>query len=63
MWKVYHKAGRYRIGEEKSKIGGIYWYEAATGKFWESSIKADAFIQVKHLNTPKTNLKWEIIEK
>ena len=58
-WKVYQRGDRYRIG--KGTRGGPYWYEQYYGTFWESSIREDAFVKAKYLNTPKPALKWEVI--
>ncbi len=61
VWKVYEKIDRYRVGRETP--GGPFWYESIPGTFWESSVKEDAFIQAKYLNTPKIGLNWKVIEE
>ena len=66
MWQVYKRGDIYRIGEETGRLKGIQWHMLCPEEptiFWDTRDKAQAFATAKRLNTPQSQLRWELVKE
>jgi len=68
VWKVYQKGNTFRVGlrEETLLNQRMQWYKVCEEEpeiVWETISREVAFAKANILNTPKNELKWELVER